>query len=146
MSARHSAAGLAALLVAASCASFGQGGGEADDSGVAHDRGAVVLTGHALEDGAGTVLGAMAGKVPNFRIQHTGSGCPSITLRSYVSYVGLANPHVYVDGTRATDTCVLESLRSSDVQRVEVYPQGFTRRPGYGTHAPGLILVFMRTG
>ena len=32
-----------------------------------------------------------------------------------------------------------------DVARVEVYPQGVTRRPGYGTHAHGLILVFMRT-
>jgi len=49
-----------------------------------------------------------------------------------------------VDGARATDTCVLESLRATDIGRVEVYPQGFTSRPGYRTHAEGLILVFMR--
>ena len=69
-----------------------------------------------------------------------------MTLRSAVTFQGVVNPHVYVDGTRATDTCVLESLRTVDVERVEVYPQGFTTRPGYGTHAHGLILVFMRSG
>jgi hypothetical protein len=26
-----------------------------------------------------------------------------------------------------------------------VYAQGYTTRPGYGTHGPGLILVFMRS-
>jgi hypothetical protein len=57
----------------------------------------------------------------------------------------LTNPHVYVDGTRTTDTCILETLRAEDVERIEVYPQGFTTRPGYGTHANGLILVFMRS-
>lgn len=136
---------LLAGLFAASCASLGGSTGDDPDGGVSFDRGAVVLSGPALEDGAGSVLGAMTGKVPSLRVHQTG-GCPEITLRSYVSYVGISNPHVYVDGTRATDTCVLESLRTNDVQRVEVYPQGFTRRPGYGTHAPGLILVFMRSG
>lgn len=147
MSSRVAVAILAAF-VAASCATLGgRGEDEGEEaSGVSFERGAVVLSGAALMDGSGSVLGAMTGKVPNFRVQQNGNGCPGITLRSYVSYVGLANPHVYVDGTRATDTCVLETLRTNDVQRVEVYPQGFTRRPGYGTHAPGLILVFMRSG
>jgi hypothetical protein len=54
------------------------------------------------------------------------------------------NPQVYVDGTRATDTCILQSLRSDDVDSVEVYPMGVTKRPGYATHAHGLILVFLR--
>lgn len=136
---------LATLALTVACASARTGSDPEPESGISFDRGAVVLTGPALEDGAGSVLGAMAGKVPNLRIQRT-DRCPEITLRSYVSYVGLANPHVYVDGTRATDTCVLESLRTTDVQRVEVYPQGYTRRPGYSAHAPGLILIFMRSG
>lgn len=146
MSARRAVSSWVATLLLASCATLG-GGTEkgSEDGGVSFERGAVVLSGPALEDGSGSLLGAISGKVPNFRIHHRGSGCPEITLRSYVSYVGLANPHVYVDGTRAIDTCVLESLRGLDVQRVEVYPQGVTRRPGYGTHAPGLILVFMRS-
>lgn len=107
--------------------------------------GAVILAGAALDDEPGTVLAAMIGKVPGFRVLRVNQ-CPEIRLRSSVSARGAANPHVYVDGTRATNTCILESLRARDVERVEVYPQGFTKRPGYGTHAHGLILVFMRSG
>jgi len=43
----------------------------------------------------------------------------------------------------ATDTCILESLRAQDVESVEIYPMGFTTRPGYASHAHGLILVFL---
>lgn len=130
-----------ALVLATACAS-----GRRPERDEQYQRGAVVLSGEALEDGSGSVLGAMTGKVPSMRVQHVNGHCPEITLRSHVSYVGIANPHVYVDGTRAIDTCVLESLRTNDVQRVEVYPQGYTTRPGYGTHSAGLILVFMRSG
>ena len=52
-------------------------------------------------------------------------------------------PIVYVDGARAIDTCILESLRTQDVESVELYPMGFTSRPGYASHAHGLILVFL---
>jgi hypothetical protein len=133
---------LGALALVAACAS---GRGEDLPSGVSFDRGGVVIQGAALEDGSGSVLAAMAGKVPNFRVRRDDATCPEITLRNHVSYRTLVNPHVYVDGTRATDTCILEALRTVDVERVEVYPQGFTYRPGYGTHAHGLILVFMRS-
>lgn len=112
---------------------------------VRFEGGGFVLDGRALEDGPGTIVAALVGKVPNFRLQRNSGGCPIITLRNAVSFRTLVNPHVYVDGTRATDTCVLTSLRTQDVSRVEVYPQGVTRRPGYGTHAHGLILVFMRS-
>jgi hypothetical protein len=76
----------------------------------------------------------MSGKVPNFRVQRGTGECPEISLRNHVSVPTAVNPPVYVDGTRTTDTCILESLRTEDVERVEVYPQGFTTRPGYGTH------------
>ncbi len=115
-----------------------------NESGARLEGGAFVLTGEALEDGPGSLLATLTGKVPNFRLQRNSGRCPIITLRNAVSFQGTVNPHVYVDGTRATDTCVLTSLRSHDVERVEVYPQGVTRRPGYGTHAHGLILVFMK--
>lgn len=111
---------------------------------VTMQNGAIVLTGEALDDGPGNVLAAMAGKVPSLRIRQHNNACPEIVLRSHVSFTGTVNPHVYVDGTRATDTCILETLRAHDVERVEVYPLGFTTRPGYGRHAQGLILVFMR--
>lgn len=106
------------------------------------------MDGRALEDGPGTIVAALNGKVPGFRLQRTPGNqneCPMITLRNSVTFSGFANPHVYVDGTRTTDTCVLTQLKTHDVERVEVYSQGFTWRPGYATHAHGLILVFMRS-
>ena len=114
-------------------------------SDVRYEGGGFVLDGKALEDGPGTIVAALTGKVPNFRLQRNSGQCPIITLRNAVSFQGVVNPHVYVDGIRATDTCVLVHLRTQDVARVEVYPLGFTQRPGYGTHAHGLILVFMKS-
>jgi hypothetical protein len=113
--------------------------------GVSFNSGAIVLTGSALRDGPGTLLATMAGKIPNFRIKRNNDRCPDITLRGQASFQQISNPKVFVDGTRATDTCILESLAAVNVERVEVYPQGYTTRPGYGTHGPGLILVFMRS-
>jgi hypothetical protein len=60
------------------------------------------------------------------------------------SVPGITDPLVYLDGTRTRDTCILEQLRATDVERVEIYPMGVTTRPGYSTHPHGLILVFMR--
>lgn len=114
--------------------------------GVVFEGGAIIVSGEALEDGPGSLLAAMSGKVPNFRVRRPASStCPEITLRGHSSFQNVANPLVYVDGSRTNDTCILESIRTDDVERVEVYPQGFTTRPGYATHGPGLILVFMRT-
>lgn len=135
------------LLVA--CASLGGRRNEdpnADD-GVSMNDGAIILTGSVLQAGSGNLLAAMRGQVPNFRvIRNVRKQCPQISLRNNANIPGyFVNPNVYVDGTRTTNTCVLESLRSSDVERVEVYPQGITKRPGYAGHAEGLILVFMRS-
>jgi hypothetical protein len=142
---------LGSLALVASCGPLRRGPERAqpeedqpDD--VSSTKGATIITGRALQDGPGALLRAIANKVPNMRIQQrAGQPCPEIILRSVVNFQGIVNPHVYVDGTRASDTCILESLRSSDVARVEVYPLGFTTRPGYATHAHGLILVFMRS-
>lgn len=140
---------LGALLLIG-CASLGGRRREATspDDGVSMDDGAIILTGSALTDGSGSLLSAMRGRVPNFRvIRNVRRQCPHISLRNRANRPGhFVNPHVYVDGTRTTNTCVLESLRSGDVARVEVYPQGITKRPGYRQHAYGLILVFMRSG
>jgi hypothetical protein len=139
---------LGGVVLTAGCASLKkEQRSQRGEEGVFFEKGAIILTGSALTDGPGTVLAAMSGKVPNFRVQRRAGRCPEITLRNSVSFQSVdVSPHVYVDGTRSTDTCILETLRADDVQRVEVYPQGFTTRPGYGTHANGLILVFMRSG
>ena len=108
------------LAVAAACGPA-RATNEPNESGVSRQGGAFILEGAALQDGAGSVLAAMAGKVPNFRMQRNSGRCPIITLRNHVSFQGVVSPHVYVDGTRATDTCILQSLRTLDVERVEVY-------------------------
>ncbi len=141
----HQLALLLFVAFLASCAAH-QGGGEtSEEEGVIMRDGATIITGVDLQDGRGTVLDAIQGKVPGMRIQHRTGQCPQISLRSHVTFQTVVNPHVYVDGTRATDTCILESLRAENVESVEIYPMGVTKRPGYGTHAHGLILVFMRT-
>lgn len=132
------------LLILAGCASAHRTDSTDASQTVSYERGAIILEGQALQDGPGSLLAAMQGKVPNFRVRHVSGRCPEITLRGHSSFENVGNPHVYVDGTLTSDTCILDSLRKDDVERVEVYPQGFTTRPGYGTHAPGLILVFMR--
>ncbi len=144
---RLAASGLVgAVILVAACGPLRKGESATNRNGVTHERGGFVITGRALEDGPGSLLAALEGKVPNLRLRRNSGRCPVVTLRSAVTFQDVVNPHVYVDGTRSTDTCVLESLRTLDVERVEVYPQGFTTRPGYGTHAHGLILVFMRSG
>jgi hypothetical protein len=140
---------LGTVMMLAACSTLGgrnpaDPAGSVASAGVTHANGATILSGPALTDGPGSVLGAMIGKVPNFRVVRRDNQCPDLMLRNAVNMRGVVNPHVYVDGTRTTDTCILESLRAGDVERVEVYPQGVTRRPGYATHAHGLILVFLR--
>lgn len=133
------------LALMGACASFGSQPSGGSGGGVESRDGAIVLSGVALEDGRGTVLAAIRGKVPGMRIQRHPDACPEVNLRRSVSYIEIPNPHVYVDGIRATDTCVLEQLRAGDVEFLEVYPSGVTRRPGYGSHTYGLILIFMRS-
>lgn len=116
-----------------------------DVGGVRGQPGGTVVSGEALRDGSGSVLETLRGKVPGLRIRSDAGPCPRITLRNDASFQTQVNPLVYVDGTRAMDTCVLESLRGRDVEMVEIYPTGVTTRPGYDMHGHGLILVFLRS-
>lgn len=137
---------LALLLPLALCtacmtgAQAREGGGGIESNG----RG-VVLSGVALDDGPGSVLHTLQGKIPGMKVQRYRDECPHIALRSDATFRTLVNPHVYVDGTRATDTCILETLQSQDMDRVEIYPGGVSGRPGYPAHPHGLILLFMRS-
>lgn len=103
-----------------------------------------VLTSEQLQGEHGTILDAMSRKLFNFRVDKRYS-CPAISLRGSPNTVpGLTEPLVFVDGTRTVDTCILNLMSASDVARVEVYPMGFTHRPGYATSPHGLILIFTR--
>lgn len=134
-----------AILLMAGCASFqSEGRTTRTGGGVTSEGGAFILSGVALRESRGSVLDALQGAVPGMRILAHVDQCPQISLRSHVTFQSVVNPQVYVDGTRTVDTCILETLRTDDVETVEVYPMGVTSRPGYGTHAHGLILIFMR--
>lgn len=91
-----------------------------------------------------TLLGSIQARISGMSVRHAGSECPQITLRGPKEIAHHSDPGVYVDGTRAANTCVLEMLNQGDVQRVEVYPMGVTQRPGYEAQSDGLILVFLR--
>src|SRR3954464_8217804 len=93
----------------------------------------------------GTLLSALEARIAAMGVLR-GSECPQITLRGRTTVARATNPGVYVDGTRATNTCVLEHLNVAEVHRVEVYPMGLAYNAGYEAQPGGLILVFMRTG
>lgn len=112
--------------------------------GVQGQDGATVVTADELARTNGSVLQAIRGKIPNMKIDLSPERCPAITLRTFKRFRGENYPQVYLDGTRAQNTCILETLAAQDVERVEVYPQGFTTRPGYSTSTHGLILLFSR--
>ena len=125
------------------CSTFHVGSGRAER--ISQHDGATVISGEELAQRSGSVLEALVGKVPNMKVDFVElDRCPAITMRSHHDLHGANFPDVYVDGTRSTNTCVLQSLRAHDAARVEIYPMGFTTRPGYGTSADGLILVFLR--
>jgi hypothetical protein len=135
------------LIVAVSaCGSAPPGGSPESATGITRRGGAVILTGVALDEAPGDLLSAMIGKVPSLRVTR-GAGCPQVTLRSTPSTeLNVMDPQIYVNGTPAVDTCVLESLRAADVERVEVFASGVANRAGYLNDPNGLILVFMKTG
>ena len=112
---------------------------------ITQQDGATIISGEELAHNSGSVLQALVGKVPNMRVDFVElERCPAITMRSHHDLHGTNFPDVYVNGTRSTNTCVLQSLQAHDAARVEIYPMGFTTRPGYGTSTDGLILVFLR--
>ncbi len=141
-----------ALAALAGCAGNGAVQGDTDLASAqpaASPRSAnvLVLKGAQLQAQQGaTVLDVIRADLPGIRITQPDQGCPSLAIRGPDTMPGFTEPKVYVDGTATGSTCVLDDLQAIDVARVEVYPLGFTMRPGYAPNAHGLILVFTRRG
>lgn len=100
------------------------------------DGSAQILRGSEL---GGNLLDALRTRVQNISVTSTRTGCPRITFRGRRSG---GNPSIYIDGTLIADTCVLANLSSSEVDFVEVYRSGTSRRAGIRSNPNGLILVF----
>lgn len=115
------------------------------DSDAAHGtpNHAIVFTSEQLARRNTDLLSALTGHVAGMQVALT-PGCPAITLRGANSMTMFSNPRIYVNGEPAANTCILQSLSTADLQRVEVYPSGISSRPGYFNDANGLILIFMK--
>jgi hypothetical protein len=121
------------------------GDGPAHNLAPVRNGNAFILTSDHLWQQNSDLLSLMARRVSSFRVQQT-AGCPTIRMRGQTTYLASPDPVIYVDGTRAGNTCLLEMMRSPDVRRVEIYPGGVTQRPGYSTSPNGIILIFTRRG
>jgi hypothetical protein len=105
--------------------------------------GAVVLDGEDLRRAGGMLLDALRARVPNLRVARRRGECPLVSIRGQRTLHASEDPSIYVDGSAAKDTCILEHIRVIDVDRVEVYTSGSTTLPGYRGNPNGLILVFL---
>jgi hypothetical protein len=133
----------ALALVLAGCGGHVLGrGGNPDARG---STAATVLSRAQLSH-APSLISAITNRLPGIQVQSGNRRCPEIALRGRKSITGDNNPAIYVDGTRAVNTCVLDMLFPADVARVEVYPMGVAPRPPYQAHPNGLILVFLHEG
>lgn len=113
------------------------------DSNARAPNSAIVFTGAQLWKRNTDLLSALRGHVAGLQVATT-AGCPAVSLRGQTSLTMLSNPRIYVNGEPAANTCILESLNTADLRRVEVYPGGVSGRPGYFNDANGLILIFMK--
>jgi hypothetical protein len=130
------------------CASAPAGGSSGAGSGTtsfapAKVGNALVLSGDQLWQRSSDLLSVLANRISAMQVRRS-SHCPAITMRGMKTFVGSSDPFIYVNGTQAGNTCILEMMRSEDVERIEVYPMGVTHRPGYSTNPNGLILIFLR--
>jgi len=124
-----------------------QGGSEAASTTDARSRirgvSALIIGRESLREESGTLLGVLTRRVSGMQVRSTPE-CPEVSLRGRNSIHGSPNPTIYVNGTPAVNTCVLEGLNASDVDRVEVYRMGVSPHAGYRTNSNGLIAVFLR--
>jgi hypothetical protein len=124
------------------------GGGRIGANGESEARNtgsAIVVQGEELQGRGVTLLAALDHRVSGLTVNY-GPSCPEIQMRGVKSLFGSRDPLIYIDGARALDTCVLDDLATSVVKRVEVYPSGAARKPGYDSSRNGLILVFVLDG
>lgn len=131
--------GCVTAVAALGCAGAVGSGANAESGG----RNAYVIERDVLVERDRSALDVMIGRVPNLRVTRTGQ-CPTLSLRGRSSVTQSSNPVIYLDGTRAANTCLLDGLRASDLSRVEVYPAGVVPGTGYATSGTGLIVLFSR--
>lgn len=129
----------AAMLLAACASSRGAAGGD----GPGDRSRSTVLTESELLAANEPLLKLLQQRLPGLQVRET-QGCPEVLLRGRSTVSTSSSPAIYVDGTRATNSCILSELGTSGLGLVEIYQSGIPSRPGYTTHPYGVILIFMR--
>jgi hypothetical protein len=104
---------------------------------------ATVISGADLTTANRPLLDVLRQRLPGMQVNQTG-GCPELVLRGKSSIHSSSSPAIYVDGNQATNTCILNELRTADIDQVEVYPGGVPPRAGYRAHPYGVILIFIK--
>ena len=90
---------------------------------------------------SGNLLQSLRNRVPSMTVSERSGECPRIAFRGQ-STLDHRPPTVYVDGAMMLDTCILNQISASEVDYVEVYPNGLTGRAGVQSNPSGVILVF----
>jgi hypothetical protein len=135
---------LAATVLTTGCAGTGASSGEVISLSPTRSGNAFVLAGDQLWQRSSDLLSIISNRISAVQVRRT-SHCPNITMRGQKTYVGSTDADIYVNGTRAGNTCLLELMRTEDVERVEVYPMGVTNTPGVAPNPNGIILIYLRT-
>ena len=105
--------------------------------------GVTILSASLLQNQTRSLIEVMKARVPSMEVVDD-QPCPDIFLRGRSTITTVSNPAIYVDGQRASNTCVLDMMSVTDLQRVEIYPNG-QPRAGYQSNPYGVILIFLKT-
>jgi outer membrane receptor for monomeric catechols len=105
--------------------------------------GATILTAAVLQKQSRSLLDVLKARIPSITVID-GQPCPDVYLRGRSTISTSSNPAIYVDGERANNTCVLDMMNVTDLERVEVYSNG-QPRAGYKSDPYGVILIFVKT-
>jgi hypothetical protein len=104
---------------------------------------ATVITAAELGAMNRPLLEIMRQRLPGMHVTQT-EGCPNIVLRGRSTVTTSSAPAIYVDGNQSSNTCILNELRTVDLDQVEIYPGGVPPRAGYRAHPYGVILIFFK--
>ena len=104
---------------------------------------ATVITAAELNAMNRPLIDIMRQRLPGMHVAQTGD-CPDIALRGKSTVSTSSAPAIYVDGNQSSNTCILNELRTVDLDQVEIYPGGVPPRAGYRAHPYGVILIFIK--
>jgi len=91
---------------------------------------------------SGTLLDALRTRVPNMTVTTRDTPCPLIFFRGPRSVRNAGSISVYIDRTHMADTCILQQIVASDVERVEIYPSGQVSEAGIQRNPNGIIMIY----